>query len=257
MLSLGEMPLANALVDNADDPPEHRYPLDLVRCPRCRLVQITETVPPETLFREYSYFSSFSDTFVAHAKTYAARMRERMALDTGSFVVEAASNDGYLLQFFAAAGIPVLGVDPARNVAAAATKRGIETLPEFLEPELARRIVATRRRTADLVIANNVLAHVADAHGFVGALAILAGESGVVSVEVPYVCDLVDRLEFDTIYHEHLCYFSLTSLRALLMAHGLDVVDVEHLPVHGGSLRVLATAHREAGEPERGRDARA
>jgi hypothetical protein len=243
VLSLGEMPLANALLDNADDPPEHRYPLDLVRCPRCWLVQITETVPPETLFREYSYFSSFSETFVAHAKAYAARMRERMALDTGSFVIEAASNDGYLLQFFAAAGIPVLGVDPARNVAAAATKRGIETLPEFLEPELARRIVATRGRTADLVIANNVLAHVADVHGFVGALAILAGESGVVSVEVPYVCDLVDRLEFDTIYHEHLCYFSLTSLQTLLAAHGLDVSDVHHLPVHGGSLRVLATAN--------------
>ncbi len=249
VLSLGEMPLANALVDGADDSLEHRYPLDLVRCPTCRLVQITETVPPELLFREYSYFSSFSDTFVAHAKRYAAQMQQRLALDTGSFVVEAASNDGYLLQFFAADGIQVLGVDPARNVAAAATARGIETLPEFLEPELATRIVASRGRSADLVIANNVLAHVADVHGFVGALAILAGESGLVSIEVPYVCDLVDRLEFDTIYHEHLCYFSLTSLRALLVAHGLDVVDVEHLPVHGGSLRVLATAQGEAPGP--------
>lgn len=242
VLSLGEMPLANALVDSADDPPEHRYPLDLVRCPTCRLVQITETVPPELLFREYSYFTSFSDTFVAHAKTYASQMRERLALDSGSLVVEAASNDGYLLQFFAAAGVPVLGVDPARNVAAAAADRGIETIPEFLDPELARRIVASRGRAADLVIANNVLAHVADVHGFVEALAILAGESGVVSIEAPYVCDLVDRLEFDTIYHEHLCYFSLSSLRALLATHGLDVVDVDRLPVHGGSLRILASA---------------
>jgi SAM-dependent methyltransferase len=238
------MPLANALVDDGDETPEALYPLDLVRCPRCDLVQITETVPPEILFRDYAYFTSFSDSFVAHARAYATQMRERLELDEGSLVVEAASNDGYLLRFFAEAGVPVLGVDPARNVAEAARARGVETIAEFLDRDLASKIVAERGRHADLVIANNVLAHVADLHGFVGALRILAGDTGIVSVEVPYVCELVDRLEFDTIYHEHLCYFSLTSLRRLFAANDLTVVDVERIPVHGGSLRVLASAGR-------------
>ena len=238
VLSLGEMPLANALVDESD-PAEHRFPLDVVRCPGCTLVQITETVPPETLFREYPYFSSFSETFVAHARTFAGQMRDRLGLAERSLVVEAASNDGYLLQFFADAGVPVLGIEPARNVARAARERGIETVDEFLDAELAR-VLVSQRGPADLVIANNVLAHVADLHGFVEGLRTLAGDRGIVSVEVPYLCELVDGLEFDTIYHEHLCYFSLSALSALLSRHGLDVVDVERIPVHGGSLRVLA-----------------
>ena len=240
VLSLGNMPLANSLLDHVDAE-EARYPLDLVRCSRCDLVQITETVPPEILFREYSYFSSYSDTFVEHARTFAARMREHVDLGSESLVVEAASNDGYLLQFFAEAGVPVLGVEPARNVAAAASARGIPTIAEFLDAELARALVVKRGRHADLVVANNVLAHVADLHGFVDGLRLLAGD-GLVSVEVPYVCELVDRMEFDTIYHEHLCYFSLTSLSRLFAEHGLTVVDVERLAVHGGSLRVFARA---------------
>jgi len=241
VLSLGDMPLANSLLDSADED-EPRYPLDVVRCEHCSLVQITETVPPEILFREYGYFSSFSDTFVAHARSFARRMNEELHLGPDSLVVEAASNDGYLLQFFAEGGIPVLGIEPAQNVAAAASARGIETIAEFLEPELARSVVERRDRHADLVVANNVLAHVADLTGFVDALRTLAGDDGLVSVEAPYVCDLVDRLEFDTIYHEHLCYFSLTSLLRLFADHGLTVVDVERLPIHGGSLRVLARA---------------
>jgi hypothetical protein len=241
VLSLGDMPLANSLLERVEDEAAH-YPLDVVRCARCDLVQITETVPPEILFREYSYFSSFSDTFLAHARTFAARMTAQLELGTRSLVVEAASNDGYLLRFFAEEGVPVLGIEPARNVAAAASERGIETLSEFLDAELARSLVEDRGRHADLVVANNVLAHVADVHGFVDALRTLAGDHGLVSVEVPYVCDLVDRLEFDTIYHEHLCYFSLTSLARLFGNHGLTVVDVERIPVHGGSLRVFARA---------------
>lgn len=241
VLSLGEMPLVNALLED-EDAVEDTYPLDVVRCPRCTLVQITETVPPELLFREYSYFSSYSDTFLAHASAFAGRMRRELDLGRGSLVVEAASNDGYLLRFFADEGVPVLGIEPARNVAAAAAARGIESMPEFLDVDLARTIVARRGRHADLVVANNVLAHVADLHDFVGALATLAGDTGLVSVEAPYVCELVDRTEFDTIYHEHLCYFSLTALVRLFAQHGLAVVDVEQLPVHGGSLRVLSRA---------------
>lgn len=241
VLSLGRVPLANALPE-PDEPDGPRYPLDVVRCLQCDLVQITETVPPERLFREYAYFSSFSETFLEHARTFANRTVERLELAGDSLVVEAASNDGYLLRFFAELGVPVLGIEPARNVAAVATAAGIETVPEFLDGDLARSLVATRGRCADLVVANNVLAHVADLHGFVEGLRTLAGDSGLVSVEVPYLCEFVQRLEFDTVYHEHLCYYSLTSLARLFAAHGLSVVDVERLPVHGGSIRVLARA---------------
>ena len=249
VLSLGDMPLANSLLDSAGDD-EPRYPLDVVRCEQCSLVQITETVPPELLFREYGYFSSFSDTFVAHAGAFARRMHEELDLGADSLVVEAASNDGYLLRFFAELGVPVLGIEPALNIAAAATARGIETVGEFLDLELARSLVERRGRHADLVVANNVLAHVADLPGFVDALRTLVGDEGLVAVEVPYVRELVERLEFDTIYHEHLCYFSLTSLARLFAERGLAVVDVERLPVHGGSLRVLARAE-EARPAER------
>jgi len=241
VLSLGDMPLVNVLLDDVNEKAD-RFPLDVVRCPRCTLVQITETIPPDLLFREYAYFSSFSDTFLAHARAFAARMRAELELGPGSLVIEAASNDGYLLRFFAEEGIPVLGIEPARNVAAVASGHGIETVPEFLNAEVARTIVANRSRRADLVVANNVLAHVADLHGFVGALATLVGDTGLISVEVPHVCELIDRVEFDTIYHEHLCYFSLTALVRLFAEHALTVVDVEPLLVHGGSLRVLARA---------------
>jgi hypothetical protein len=241
VISLGDVPLVNALVDPGDSTPDARYPLDVVRCRRCTLVQIKVTVDSATLFRSYTYFSSYSQTFLDHARTFAERSIERLALGAESLVVEAASNDGYLLQYFVAAGVPALGVEPAANVAAVARDGGIETISEFLDEELATGIVAGRG-TADLVVANNVLAHVPDLHGFVGALRILAGESGLVVVEVPYVRDLVDRVEFDTIYHEHLSYFSLTALEHLFRTHDLVILDVERLPVHGGSLRISASA---------------
>jgi SAM-dependent methyltransferase len=240
VLSLGRLPLANALIE----PGEHdgdRFPLDLIRCRRCTLVQITETVPPERLFRTYSYFSSFSDTYVEHARRLAAWAVAELGLDRRSLVVEAASNDGYLLQFFREQGLDVLGIEPARNVAEVARNRGIETLSEFLDADLASQIVE-ERGTADLVVANNVVAHVPDLHGFVAGLAKLAGRKGRVVIEVPYLVQLIDAVEFDTIYHEHLSYFSLTSLRPVLEAHGLTVGSVERLDVHGGSVRVHAAA---------------
>jgi C-methyltransferase C-terminal domain/Putative zinc binding domain/Methyltransferase domain len=240
VLSLGEIPLVNALVEPGDPSIDARYPLDVVRCPRCDLVQITETIPPETLFRTYTYFSSYSQTFLNHASAFASRSIAALGLNANSLVVEAASNDGYLLQYFVQAGVPTLGIEPATNVAQAARANGIDTIAEFLDEELARRIVA-ERGTADLVVANNVLAHVPEPHGFVAALGTLAGESGSISVEVPYLRDLVDRLEFDTIYHEHLSYFTVTSLGHLFEPHGFAICDVERLTVHGGSLRVRVT----------------
>jgi len=240
VLSLGRLPLVNVLVEPGEQDVE-RFPLDVVRCRRCTLVQITETVAPERLFRTYSYFSSFSETYVEHARRLAAWAIGEFALGRGSSVVEAASNDGYLLQFFQEHGLDVLGIEPARNVAEFARSRGIETLSEFLDVELAGRIVE-ERGAADLVIANNVVAHVPDLHGFVEALAKLAGPAGHVVLEVPYLRQLVDAVEFDTIYHEHLCYFSLTSLRPVLEAHGLTLRRVERLDVHGGSLRIHGAA---------------
>ena len=236
---LGKVPLANALLTAADlSKPEARYPLDLVRCPACTLVQITETVPPEVLFRDYPYFSSFSDTTLREAERLAKRLIEVRKLGAASLVIEAASNDGYLLRWYRARGIPVLGVEPARNVAAVAvSEHGVPTLAEFFSLELARRLVAEGRR-ADVFHANNVLAHVADLNDFVAGVAVLLAPGGRAVLEFPYLKELVDRREFDTIYHEHLCYVSLTALDLLLSRHGLQAAEVATLEVHGGSLRV-------------------
>jgi SAM-dependent methyltransferase len=235
ILSLGETPLANALLDDSSAPDE-RLPLDLVLCRGCGLVQITEDVPPEVLFRDYLYFSSFSDTVVENARGIAERLVAERTLGSESLVMEIASNDGYLLQHYLARGVPVLGVEPARNIAEAARAKGIETIDEFFTRDLA----ATLARTADVVHANNVLAHVADLNGFVEGIGIVLKDGGVASIEVPYVRDLIERLEFDTIYHEHLCYFSLTALDSLFARHGLTIGEVERIPIHGGSLRIFA-----------------
>jgi len=240
VLDLGSTPLANALVKPDDAlKPEAEYPLELVFCPHCSLVQITETVPPEILFREYLYFSSFSETMLRHAEKLAARMIANLGLGPDKLVVEVASNDGYLLQFYKQAGVPVLGIEPAGNVAQVAVERGIPTLCEFFGTQLASRLVAQNKR-ADVIHANNVLAHVADLNGIVNGFQLLLNEDGVVVVEVPYVRDMIDRTEFDTIYHEHLCYFSLTALNRLFPRNGLTIVDVERLPIHGGTLRLFA-----------------
>lgn len=241
VLSLGALPLANALLTSQQlEEHEPTYPLDLAFCPECALVQITETVPPETLFQHYLYFSSFSETMLQHSKALASRLAESRGLDEHSLVVELGSNDGYLLQYFAAEGIPVLGIDPAENVARVAEARGIPTLPVFFDERLAHRLCQEGKR-ADVVIANNVLAHVANQNSFAEGIRILLRDGGIAVVEVPYVKDLIDRVEFDTIYHEHLCYFSLTSMDRLFHRHGLATSDVERIPIHGGSLRVSVT----------------
>ncbi|MGQ0569470.1 MAG: methyltransferase domain-containing protein [Armatimonadota bacterium] len=247
VFSLGAMPLANALLSPEElHQPEPRYPLDLVFCGHCTLVQITETVPPEQLFGHYLYFSSYSDTMVQHARDLAARLIESRDLNAGSLVVELGSNDGYLLQHFVARAIPVLGIEPARNVARVASERGIPTLPRFFGEQLAQDF-KTQGRSADVIIANNVLAHVADLNGVVRGVGALLKDHGVAVIEVPYVKDILDRYEFDTIYHEHLCYFSLTALQRLFERHAMMLADVERISIHGGSLRLFVAPRGSVG----------
>ena len=240
VLSLGQMPLSDGLQESGfDRDSEDRYPLTLVRCDACSLLQILETVEPSILFGDdYPYYSSFSDALVEHSRSNVEAIIERCELDENSLVVELASNDGYLLQWFAKDGIPVLGIDPAPGPAGAAIERGIPTMCEFFVPELADRLAGEGRR-ADVIIGNNVLAHVPDQNAFVAAMATLLSPGGTIVMEFPYVRDLIEHREFDTIYHEHGCYFSVTSVRDLFRRHDLDLVRVEHLSIHGGSLRVF------------------
>jgi hypothetical protein len=235
VLSLGATPLANSLVRDPRQGPEPTYPLDLVFCPACTLVQITETVPPEQLFSEYLYFSSFSDTMLAHARELIGRFVAARRLGPSSLAMEIASNDGYLLQYYKQAGVPVLGIEPAQNIARVAVEKGIPTLAEFFGLAVARRLRDEGRR-ADVLHANNVLAHVADLNGFVGGVREVLAADGIAALEFPYLGDMIDHCEFDTIYHEHLCYFSLSALQHLFARHGLKAVDVTRIPIHGGSL---------------------
>jgi SAM-dependent methyltransferase len=242
------MPLANALLTNKQlNEPEATYPLELVFCSECSLVQITETVSPEKLFREYVYFSSFSETMLRHAENSAAELVSKRRLGADSLVVEVASNDGYLLQFYKRAGVPVLGIEPATNIAAVAEKRGIPTVCDFFNDDLSSRLVRKGHR-ADLIHANNVLAHVPDSNGFVSGLRRLLKPDGVVVIEVPYVKDMIDRCEFDTVYHEHLSYFSLTALNALFARNGLIIHRIERLGIHGGTLRIYAGLNSDPDE---------
>jgi C-methyltransferase C-terminal domain/Putative zinc binding domain/Methyltransferase domain len=245
VLSLGHTPLANSLLTPDQlQAPEPVFPLELGFCPECSLVQILEAVPPETLFSKYPYFSSISDTVVRNAETLTGRLIEARQLNAKTLVVEIASNDGYLLQFYKRCGIPALGIEPASNIARVAEKeRGIPTICEFFGRDLAQRLRQQGRRAA-IIHANNVLAHVPDLNGMVEGMRILLDDNGVVVIEVPYVKELISRCEFDTIYHEHLCYFSLTALDHLFRRHDFILQDVEKLPVHGGSLRVFVTPPR-------------
>jgi SAM-dependent methyltransferase len=248
VLSLGRTPLANALLRTEQlSEPEPTFPLDLAFCPACTLVQITETVPPEQLFSHYLYLSSYSDTMLRHSEELAQELAKARGLDGSSLVVEVASNDGYLLQFYKRAGIPVLGIEPAANVAQVAEERGIPTLVRFFGQDLGRELRDEGRR-ADVIHANNVLAHVADLNGFVAGLALALKDDGVAVIEVPHVKPMIERLEFDTIYHEHLCYYSLSSLQPLFERNGLKVVDVREIPMHGGSLQVYAALSGEPSE---------
>jgi len=215
------------------------YPLHVRICRECLLVQLPAYVDREEIFREYAYFSSFSDSWVEHARRYTEAMIERLDLGPRSLVVELASNDGYLLQHFVARGIPSLGIEPARNVAAAAEARGVPTLTEFFGRALAESL-RRERGTADLVIGNNVLAQVPDLNDFVAGVAKVLGESGVVTMEFPHLVRLVHDNQFDTIYHEHFSYFSLGTARRIFAAHGLTLFDVDQIPTHGGSIRIYA-----------------
>jgi len=236
VLDLGTTPLANQLLAEADlVRPEPTYPLDLAYCPGCSLVQITRTIPPEQLFTDYVYFSSFSDAMLAHSKELATRVTKERGLGSSDLVIEIASNDGYLLQYYKELGVEVLGIEPARNIAKVARERGIPTLAEFFGKELADKLRAEGKR-ASVVHANNVMAHVPDINLFAAGLFSILADEGVALIEVPYVREMIDRCEFDTIYHEHVFYFSLTALTALFGRHGLKVVDVELIPLHGGSL---------------------
>lgn len=250
ILSLGKTPLANSLLTEEKlGGHEEIYPLDLAFCPACTLVQITETVPPEKLFSEYLYFSSFSDTMLRHAEELVRRMLASKRLDGRSLAAEIASNDGYLLQYYKQQDVPVLGIEPARNIARVAEEeRGVRTLNEFFGEDLGRSL-RERDERADVVHANNVLAHVADLNGFVRGLQLFLKDDGVAVIEAPYVKDLIDRCEFDTIYHEHLCYFSLTALDGLMRRHNLLIEDVERVPIHGGSLRIFVMPEGAA-EPQ-------
>ena len=250
VMSFGDMPLANGLLREEElERPEPRFPLELVFCESCALLQITESVDPELLFGDYPYFSSTSTTMVERAGELAARLVRERGLAGGDLALEIASNDGYLLQHYARAGVPVLGIDPARNVVEAAKARGVDTICAFFGESLAGRLASEGRR-ASVLHANNVLAHVPDVNGVVAGIARVLAEDGVAVVETPYVRDLVERTEFDTVYHEHLFYYSLTALERLFARNGLRIVDVERIDIHGGSLRVFAV---RAGSQERAR----
>jgi hypothetical protein len=239
IVSFGTTPLADRLL-TADQlsHPELMAPLDLVFCCDCTLIQITETVAPEILFgADYPYFSSISRALLEHSRQNAEELIRSQTLGPTSLVIETASNDGYMLKNFVASGIPVLGIDPAKGPAEAAQKAGIPTVCAFFGRELAADL-KREGRVADVIIANNVLAHVADLHGFVDGLETILKDTGVLVVEVPYVVDLIDKCEFDTIYHQHLCYFSVTALDKLFRRHSLFLNDVRRLSIHGGSLRL-------------------
>ena len=248
-VDLGMSPLCESYVPAAElDAMEAFYPLHVRLCDSCLLVQLPAYVAGEDIFSDYAYFSSYSDSWVAHARRYAQDMISRLDLSPDSLVTEVASNDGYLLQHFAAEGIPVLGIEPAANVAEAARARGIRTVVRFLGPATGRDIAAGHGR-ADLVAANNVFAHVPDIRGFAAGLRALVKDTGLVTLEFPHLLRLIERRQYDTIYHEHFSYLSLlTSSRALATA-GLTVVDVDELSTHGGSLRVHARPAESAGEP--------
>jgi C-methyltransferase C-terminal domain/Putative zinc binding domain/Methyltransferase domain len=248
-VDLGMSPLCESYVpaEHLDDP-EVFYPLRVLLCDSCLLVQLPAYVSGEHIFSEYAYFSSYSDSWVAHAKRYADAMIDALALTPDSLVTEVASNDGYLLQHFAAREIPVLGVEPAANVAQAARSRGIRTEVQFLGPDTGREIAGSYG-PADLVAGNNVFAHVPDIKGFAAGLRALVKSTGLVTLEFPHLLRLIERRQYDTIYHEHFSYLSLLTSSRALAAAGLQVVDVEELPTHGGSLRVYARPEENAGEP--------
>ncbi len=246
VVDLGMSPLCQTVVrPEGLEQTEPFYPLHVRACEQCWLLQIGEFVPPAELFTEYAYFSAYSTSWVEHARRYVDTMVERQGLGPESLVVELASNDGYLLQHFLPKGIPVLGIEPAANVAEAAVERGVPTLTEFFGHDLAEGLVADRRR-ADLIVGNNVLAQVPDINDFAAGVQTLLAPGGIATFEVPHVARLLEGVQYDTIYHEHFSYFSVFTLARIFGGHGLALVDVEELASHGGSIRAFF-AHVEEG----------
>jgi len=244
---LGETPLANSYLDDAEpSTADPHFPLHARVCDSCFLVQVEDVVPAEEIFSDYAYFSSFSASWVAHAAAYTKMAIERFGLGPSSSVIEVASNDGYLLQHFVKAGIPVLGIEPAANVASTAEANGVRTLTAFFGLDLATSL-RDKGTEADLLLGNNVLAHVPDLNDFVAGLAHLLSARGVLTMEFPHLARLIEDAQFDTIYHEHFSYFSLLVVEKVFARHGLRLFDVEELPTHGGSLRIFAT--RSDGDP--------
>lgn len=228
--------------------PEPKYPLRVGFCKACALVQVIDTIPNDEVFHEdYAYFSSFSETLLEHSRKNALALIDRHKLNKDSLVVELASNDGYLLKNFVEKGIPVLGIDPSPGPVAAARKIGVTSMCEFFGVDLAKKLVAEGKR-ADVIIANNVMAHVPDLNGFIAGIARMLKEDGELVTESPWVKDLVEHCEFDTIYHEHLCYYSVTALDHLFRRHGLFLNEVQHLPIHGGSLRSFVGRKEKVGD---------
>ena len=249
ILSFGRTPLADGLLTREElGAPEITAPLDLVFCPDCSLVQITETVPPEILFcRSYPYYSSVSKSLREHFAASAESIIEKRGLNGDSLVVEAASNDGCMLRNFVAKGIPVLGIDPAEGPVTKAQQEGITSMHAFFTEDLAKELKAQGKQ-ADVFLANNVLAHVADLNGFVEGFRTLLKPSGVAVIECPYLVDMIEKCEFDTIYHQHLCYFSVTALSNLFAQHNLCLADVERTSIHGGSLRLFVQHNGQPSE---------
>jgi SAM-dependent methyltransferase len=248
-VDLGATPLCESYVSRERyDEPEPFYALRAYVCATCYLVQLATLVAPQAIFSDYAYFSSYAESWVQHAKRYSREAGDRFALGGRSFVVELGSNDGYLLQHFVARGIPVLGIDPAANIAAVARQKGVPTLTRFFGVVLARELVASGPQ-ADLIVANNVLAQVPDLHDFIAGVTILLARRGVVTVEVPHLWRLMEENQFDTIYHEHFSYFSFLSAQQIFAQHDLRCFDVDELPTHGGSLRLYLCHTADAARP--------
>ena len=238
-IDLGMSPLANSFLKNENEFNDEKFfPLLVFVCNKCLLVQLQEFESPEKIFGDYAYFSSFSDTWLKHSEEYSELMIERYGLTQDSLVIEIASNDGYLLQFFKKKGIPILGIDPAANIARSAEKKGIPTLVKFFGVETALELF-NKNQQADLITANNVLAHVPNLNDFVKGLKILLKPKGVITIEFPHLLELIQQNQFDTIYHEHFSYFSFLTVQRIFTQHNLTIFDVEKLDTHGGSLRIF------------------
>jgi len=239
-VDLGMLPLSNAFVkpDNLNDP-EPLYPLQVFVCKKCFLVQLKEFESPNNIFGDYAYFSSYSESWLKHAENYANTMIERFGFNSNGQILEIASNDGYLLQYFKKKGIPILGIEPAGNIAKVAEQKGIPTIVKFFSVKTANELLKKGKK-ADLIVGNNVLAHVPNLNDFVEGMRILLKPNGVITMEFPHLLQLIQKNQFDTIYHEHFSYFSLLTVEKVFSSHNLTIFDVEEINTHGGSLRIFA-----------------